>query len=398
MTQHPPTDVELLTRTLRDNRVRFISIHAVTFGKESGERADLSTLESIQKNLPLLLDELTLLLPDVMKGDANLPPIVAGSIDCRAEHRLDVVIKILTGICETVVLEISRLNEFVADEFLSGACREVRRFFDVKIASYSLQFVEVQKAELALHASQLQEANQRLLDASQCSKAVTHSRLQLLQGVTHELRNSLQAVLLYATSLADAPGDSGSAEVAERLAVNAIHLQKLLDRLQTYSAILSGEMKIELGLVDLAQFLSDLEQRHCALAKAAQTRLIFKQTGGPATITTDLNKLNMIADNLVGNAIHSARSGLVQVEISDDGPGRFLLKVVDDGVGLSLTEARHIFRVMHHVSGSHFPGLKLGLLASRYLTHVLGGEITFESEVGHGASFILALPKLSPKP
>ncbi|MDB6004529.1 MAG: hypothetical protein JWR15_1516, partial [Prosthecobacter sp.] len=333
MTQRTPTDVEWLTRTLKENRVQFISIYAITLGKDSGERADLSTLESIQNNLPLLLDELTLLLPDVMKGGADLPPAPAGNMECRAGHRLDVVIKILTGIREAVVLEILRLKEDVADEFLASACREVRHFFDAKIASYSMQFVEVQKAELALHASQLQEANERLLKDSENFNAASHSRLRLLQGVTHELRNSLQAVLLYATSLAEGPGDSGLVEVVERLAVNAIHLQMLLDRLQTYSPMLSGEMNVELGQVNLAQFLNELEQRHCALAKSTQTRLMFKQTGGPTAITTDLNKLKMIADNLVGNAIHSAHSGLVQVEVSADGPERILLKVVDDGNG-----------------------------------------------------------------
>ena len=40
-------------------------------------------------------------------------------------------------------------------------------------------------------------------------------------------------------------------------------------------------------------------------------------------------------------------------------------------------------------------GLRLGLLATRYVTHLLGGEITFESEVGKGASFEVALPNLS---
>ncbi len=145
----------------------------------------------------------------------------------------------------------------------------------------------------------------------------------------------------------------------------------------------------------MGEFLGGLEQRHRALAKAGQTRLVCQQTSGPATITTDLHMLNLIADNLVSNALHSARAGQVQVEISEEGPERLLLKVADDGNGLSLVEARQMFRVMHHVSGANFQGLKLGLLASRYLTHLLGGEITFHSEAGQGTSFVVALPKNS---
>ncbi len=131
------------------------------------------------------------------------------------------------------------------------------------------------------------------------------------------------------------------------------------------------------------------------MARTTQTRLTCQRTSGPKTIMTDLNKLRIVADNLVTNAIRSAPMGFVQVEISQEGPGRVLLKVTDNGNGISVVEARQMFRVMHHVSGSNFPGLRLGLLASRYLVHLMGGEVTFESVVGKGASFEVVLPDLS---
>lgn len=392
---HQPSDIGVLWRSLKENTARIIAECAASLADERKGQGNQSLLESIQKNLPLLLDELILVLPHVMTGDSKMPPIPAAGMECQTGHRLDVVIKALGGISEVVVLELLRLKGGVADASLAEACREVRLFFDVKVANYCLHFVAAQEAEIVLHASQLKDANKSLQEAPDNARAAAHSRVQLLQGVTHELRNSLQSVLLYATSLVEGPRDPGANEVMERLAMNGTHLQRLLDRLQSYAPLLAGESPVQRDRVDLDSFLEALEQRHRAVAKTTQTRLAFQRTSGPAAITTDLQKLNLIADNLVSNAIRPAQLGVVQVEVSGDGAEGVLLKVTDNGHGISLVEARQMFRVMHHASVSHFPGLRLGLLATRHLTHLVGGEITFESEVGKGASFGVTLPNLS---
>lgn len=391
--RHQPSDFGVLGQCLKDNSARIISECAAAF--ERNGQGNQSILASIQKNLPLLLDELISVLPHVMAGDSKMPPPPAAGVECQTGHRLDVVIKVLGGISEVVVLELSRLKGCVADASLAEACREVRLFFDVKVAHYCLHFVAAQEAAIALRASQLKDANEKLMAASEISSSAAHSRVQLLQGVTHELRNSLQSVLLNATSLVEGPRDPGVNEVMERLAMNGTHLQRLLDRLLSYAPLLAGESPAQLDRVDLDSFLETLEQRHRALARTTQTRLTCQRTSGPATITTDLKKLNAIADNLVSNAIRAAHTGEVQVEVSGNGAEGILLKVTDNGNGISVVEARQMFRVMHHASASSFPGLRLGLLATRHLTHLLGGEITFESEVGKGASFGVTLPSLS---
>lgn len=394
---HPrqPSDAGVLGQCLKENSARIMAECAAAL--ERKEQENQSILESVQKNLPLVLDELISLLPHVMTKEAKMPPMPAGGRECRAEHRLDGVIKALSGISEVVVLEFVRLKGCVDDAFLSEACREARLFFDLKIANYCLLFVHAQEAELASRTRQLRDANEGVKQASEISMKCAHSRLQLALGVTHELRNSLQSVLLNATSLVESPREHGMAEIVERLTTSGMHLQKLLDRIQEYSPLLGGEWHVRPESVDVGRFLKELEQRHRALAGAARTHLACRQTSGPAAILTDLNTLNLIADHLVSNAIRSAKTGLVHVEISEEGPERILLTITDNGAGISLTDARQIFRVMHRVPGSHFPGLNLGLLASRHLTHLLGGEITFESEVGKGAAFQVALPRLAAK-
>lgn len=395
MTEPTPqtsSDIALLRKSLARHSGRIISACTLAAAHETSASAAPSVLDSIQNRLPQWMDELIALLPEVMSTAGKPAPAANRSLECRTEHRLDVVIKALSGIREVVVLELLQLKGAVADGFLDEVCREVRLFFDLKIAGYALQFVAAQEAELALRTRQLQEAKDQLAAASEASRTAGHSRVQLSQAVTHELRNTLQSVLLYAASLIEGPRDPGTTEIVERLAINGTHLQRLLDRVRAHASLLAGTLQACPAPVTLAEFLSELEQRHRALARANQTQLSCRLAGGPASVMTDRDLLNQIADDLVDNAIHSTASGLVTVEISAENPQQLLLTVTDNGGGISLPEARQIFRVLHHRSGSNPQGLRLGLLASRCLAHLLGGDITFKSEAGQGASFTLSLP------
>ncbi|WP_395751014.1 sensor histidine kinase [Prosthecobacter sp.] len=388
------SDLAMLGQTLKANSERIVAESAAVFASAGRERAHPFPLDAVPGGLPLLLSELMALLPQaIAEGDVTLSA-GAEKLEVLAELRLDVVIKALEGVSEVVVMELKRLEGSVAKGFLDEACRETRLFFDLKIAHYCQKFVAAQGTELTLHTRQLDEASERLAADGAGADAAAHSRVQLLQGVIHELRNTLQSVVLHATSVVDFPREAGVAEVMQRLTANGIRLQELLDRLGLYASLLAGEWSNRMESVDVGVFLQDLEVRHRGLARTASTRLTCRQTSGPSQIITDAGKLSLIADNLVTNAVHAAKGGLVQVEMSEGGTGRMLLTVTDNGHGIRLTEARHLFRVIHHVEGSKFSGLKLGLLASRHLAHLLGGELTFESEEGRGATFQVSFPRV----
>ncbi len=376
------------------NSDRIEAACAAAFASASTERVRAAQLDAVPGNLPLLLNELITLLPRVMAGKEAVPAAGAESLKCLAELRLDVVIKALAGVSEVVVLELKRLKGSVAETFLEEACRETRLFFDQKVAHFCLDFVAAQEAELSLRTRQIEHASERLAADSGSAGTAAHSRVQLLQGVIHELRNTLQSVVLHATSLVEFPREAGASDVMQRLSANGIRLQELLDRMHSYAPLLAGECPERLETVDLGRFLQDLELRHRSLARTSRTQVTCRQSSGPAMVLADPGKLSVIADNLLSNAIHAAKSGLVQVEVSEAGPERMLLTVTDNGHGIRLAEARQMFRVIHHLEGSTFSGLRLGLLASRHLAHLMGGEITFESEEGSGATFQLSLPRL----
>jgi signal transduction histidine kinase len=69
--------------------------------------------------------------------------------------------------------------------------------------------------------------------------------------------------------------------------------------------------------------------------------------------------------------------------------------VTDSGIGLKPSDARQIFHEFHPEDLSSQSGLHLGLIFTRHLAHLLGGEITFRSTLGEGSCFEVNLPRVS---
>ncbi|CAB0614540.1 sensor histidine kinase [Corynebacterium diphtheriae] len=114
----------------------------------------------------------------------------------------------------------------------------------------------------------------------------------------------------------------------------------------------------------------------------------------------DAARLHQVLTNLVANALkHGGDSARVTIKLADAG-SNFSVKVIDDGIGLSEEDASHIFERFYRADSSRARstgGSGLGLAIVKSLVESHGGEVSVESEQGHGTTFIVELPKTAPK-
>ncbi|CAB0614194.1 HAMP domain-containing histidine kinase [Corynebacterium diphtheriae] len=114
----------------------------------------------------------------------------------------------------------------------------------------------------------------------------------------------------------------------------------------------------------------------------------------------DAARLHQVLTNLVANALkHGGDSARVTIKLADAG-SNFAVKVIDDGIGLSEEDASHIFERFYRADSSRARstgGSGLGLAIVKSLVESHGGEVSVESEQGHGTTFIVELPKAAPK-
>ncbi|MDP2232356.1 MAG: ATP-binding protein [Actinomycetota bacterium] len=113
---------------------------------------------------------------------------------------------------------------------------------------------------------------------------------------------------------------------------------------------------------------------------------------------TDAQKLHQIVLNLVSNAVKFTESGEVSI-MHEAQDGRVIVRVRDTGPGIPAEEQDSVFSAFHQLPTltiAKSPGTGLGLSISRELAHLLGGDLTLQSEFGHGSEFILWLPLAGP--
>ncbi len=359
--------------------------------------ADKLTMSALEDHFPEMLGELIEMIEGSERATVEKKaPTTArehGKSRWRQGYRLDEVIRELNRLREMIVEFVERFTEEV---FPRHNCevevRLLRRFFDTIAATSAQQFAASQEAEVILRTSQLRNAYEQAQAATNELRSVSESRLHLLRGVVHELRNALQPIGLAAVSLLEEPQSTERDAIGQDLAKTGGRLQALLDRLLQYSEILAGEARIRSETFALSELLQDLEEAHQKTAGEKGLALECRSDGMDFdTIHSDREKLLQIGATLIDNAITYTETGSVKIDCAPaDRNDRWTLRVTDTGCGIPPEQAQRLFSGFHSDKGS---GLHLGLLLARYLAQLLGGEITVQSEVGRGSQFEVNLPR-----
>ena len=115
-------------------------------------------------------------------------------------------------------------------------------------------------------------------------------------------------------------------------------------------------------------------------------------------VQTDRRALSQILINLTNNAIKFTEHGGVRLRLrvsNGDGAATHF-DVVDSGRGIEPRDQERVFAAFEQIgssTSSPLEGTGLGLYICQTLSSLIGGEITFTSEVGRGTTFTLTLPR-----
>ncbi|RZJ05846.1 MAG: histidine kinase [Brevundimonas sp.] len=113
-------------------------------------------------------------------------------------------------------------------------------------------------------------------------------------------------------------------------------------------------------------------------------------------LESDRLSVEQVLGNLIDNAVKyldPARPGRIEVSGEDGHEGRVIYRVADNGRGVSDRDHERIFELFRRSGKQDRPGEGLGLAFVRNSVRRLGGEISVESELGKGSTFILNFPK-----
>ena len=159
-----------------------------------------------------------------------------------------------------------------------------------------------------------------------------------------------------------------------------------------------GAVKLQIEPLPLAEIVQQVVGAHLATAQAKGIELTWQVPDGLPTLHADRNRLLLMLNNLLGNALqYMPRGGLVRVEARAgewQGQPALHIAVRDTGIGIPADEHERIFERFYR--GRHTPasttGTGLGLAIVKESMALHGGEVMVESAVGQGSTFPLCFP------
>ena len=226
-------------------------------------------------------------------------------------------------------------------------------------------------------------------NARQHAAAVEATRLrdEVLGVVSHDLRNPLNVVSLYARSIA-ARDKSGDADAILRAVSRA---DRLIRDLLLASKMDFATIPLERRPESPAEILAEVALLNAAPAAAKSLELAADAPPDLPKISVDRHRVVQMLDNLVGNAIKFTEHGRVALRARVEG-GALVVEVSDTGVGIAPAELPHVFDRFWQSAHAKRAGAGLGLAIARGVARAHGGDIVVTSEVGRGTKFVATLP------
>ena len=232
-------------------------------------------------------------------------------------------------------------------------------------------------------------------------RAVDRLKAEFIATVSHELRTPLTAIQGAVDLLAG--GVAGelpetARDLAATAAANAVRLRKLVDDLLDFEKLGADTMTLSRRRVRLLPLLEEVVACAAPFAQTHGVR-IERTASDDVEVDTDPDRLAQVITNLLSNAAKFSRpGGLVEASVRVD-RGQAIVSVRDRGVGIPDSFRDRVFQKFSQVDSSDARakgGTGLGLSISKAIMDKLGGALSYESEVGVGTTFHVALAAVAP--
>lgn len=218
---------------------------------------------------------------------------------------------------------------------------------------------------------------------------------QFISSVSHELRTPLTSIRGYLEALLENEAgelNDEQREFAEIAYRNAGRLETLIGDLLLLARLESGRVALNREPVNVGALLTDLVKDLAPQVRGKPLTLSVSIADG-MWVEGDPVRLQQVFANLVSNAIKFTPAGRGFAIRCDQHHSRIVVDVSDEGVGIPAEELSRVTeRFFRASSAGDTEGTGLGLLITKQLIELHGGQLSIASEEGSGSTFTVALP------
>ena len=241
---------------------------------------------------------------------------------------------------------------------------------------------------------QVAQRTRELAAARDAAEAASLAKSAFLANISHEIRTPMNAIVGLSFLLRRASPTPAQAERLAKIDAAAHQLLAVINDILDVSRSEAGLLVPEQVDFSLGAVLQNLRVQLAGPAAAKGIALEIDTDGVPTWLRGDPARLRQALLNYAGNAIKFTERGQVTlrvrlVEEGSDGV-RLRFEVEDTGIGIAADKLPTLFRPFEQVDASmtrRYGGAGLGLVITRRLAELMGGEVGVDSTPGVGSRF-----------
>lgn len=246
--------------------------------------------------------------------------------------------------------------------------------------------------------TEIYEMEQQLREEKNRAELADEVKTYILNNISHEFRTPINNILGFSKLLRESYNDNDVKEIGDLIYLSGFRLFNVLESLIYAGRLVGGVVTPKFEEVDLTYFSKEIKYRFEPSASMKNLFFELEISSNLGEVETDTELLSLLMFCLIDNAIKYTHQGGIKIafeRLNNSEVGHWVIKVIDTGMGIPKDKINVIFELFRQGSegvAREYEGLGIGLFLVRKIAELLGGVVSFESEVGKGTTFFVTLP------
>jgi len=239
------------------------------------------------------------------------------------------------------------------------------------------------------------EKEQEITSALLKERELNELKSRFVTMASHEFRTPLSAILTSAELIenyATSEQQNKRLRNVNRIKNAVLHLTSVLNEFLSLSKLEEKNIAPQPVVFRFDDFVASLKEELKSILKKGQT-IDYQGLGKEQAIFLDKAFLKHALYNLLSNAIKYSKAAQTIFFVATLIDKQLILSIKDEGIGIPEEDQIHLFsRFFRAHNVENIPGTGLGLNIVQKYVDLMGGEITFTSNLGKGTTFTIQLP------